>query len=99
MLGFKAFIYAHTMEVCDIMENVTIGRCYINVFLIPFCLLWYGVTLVAMTYMIALILIQNIEEKFKCKNPSNKIAWAEECICLYNQLEQSMGPYSSSVIY
>ena len=91
--GFTAFIYAHYMEVCKLIENSTFETCFTIVFMVPFFLIEYSIFFLAVAYYMVLVWFQNIEKIFQRKNVSNKIKWAEKCIMLYELLEQNMGTY------
>ena len=91
--GFMAFVYAHYMEVCNVLDNITPGRCFVNVFLMPFAMIWYSVFFVVISYFMVLVWLQHIEEIFKRKNVVNKLKWADHCTKIYKKLEHNLGPY------
>ena len=91
--GFVAFIYAHYMEVCHLIDNDNSVTCFTNLFLAPLCFLYLGVFFLVISYFIVLIWLRHIEEKFTKNDVPNKIDWAEDCVKLYNKLEKSMGAY------
>ena len=48
--GFVAFIYAHYMEVCHLIDNDNSVTCFTNLFLAPLCFLYLGVFFLVISY-------------------------------------------------
>ena len=91
--SFTAFLYAHYMEVCKLVENATPDQCFANVFVVPLFLIMYSVVFLLISYNTVYVWLQHIEEIFTRQNVANKIEWAEQCMKIYSRLEQFMGPY------